>query len=213
MWRQDADPGTGPQPLAYWTMRGTLLGMNKILIALLLAIPFALVTEPARAVVAVKQITIKDPRDHLFVEAYKGYSVVVPPTTMAGTSETVLLYLKNGSSNSYVAKILQKMFAVTTAGHTGTYNLYLNPTCSANGTPLTIANLHGNAAPAVTTLTAFITPTCSANGTLLDSINVANPSQYSYLPIYLDPGNNLLVTVAVSNASDKAFVELFWAED
>lgn len=213
MWRQEADPWTGPQPLAYWVARGTLLGMNKLILALLLAIPLSLLAEPAHAVLAVKQITIKDPRDHVFVDAYRGYSVVVPPTTMAGTSETVLLYLKNGSANTYVAKVLQKMFSVTTAGHTGTYNLYLNPTCSVNGTPLTIANLHGNASPPASTLTAFITPTCSVNGTLLDSINAGNASQYSTLPLYVDPGNNLLVTVAVSNASDKAFVELFWAED
>lgn len=187
--------------------------MNKLITALLLSLPLVLGAVEAQATVTFKQLTIRDPRDHIYVDAYRGFSVVVPPTVISGTSETVLLYVKNAGANTYVARILQKMFAVTTAGHTAVYNLYFNPTCSANGSAATVGNLHGNSAPPATTLTAFTGPTCSANGTLVESINVGNASQFSLLPLYLDPGNNLLVTVTVSNASDKALAELFWAED
>lgn len=85
-------------------------------------------------------------------------------------------------------------------------------TSVGQGTSETPVNLRPSN-PNTSVMSICLSPTVSANGTLISYMMSASQTPNSSdLLIVLDPGQTLLVTVTVSNASDKVATELSWYE-
>lgn len=141
-----------------------------------------------------------------------GYMITTGSSTIAGTSETPLVLITNPVINTFNLLLFTKKLVATTAGHTATLNIYANPTITGNGTPLTVSPLRVDTNAPATSMTAFTGPTVSANGTLIGSLFAGNQEDIDTIPLVVDPANSILLTITVSNASDKVTAQLAWVE-
>ncbi len=140
------------------------------------------------------------------------FNVSTGQVTLAATTETPLLYIANGSTNSASIGSFLRKFVNTTSGHTTYFKHYFNPTVSANGTALSIVNLrNGNGVP-TSTMNAYLEPTVSSNGSLLSNIEAGNTQVVSEMPLIIDPGFSLLITATTQAISDVVICELSWFE-
>lgn len=158
-------------------------------------------------------IAAPDPSPFLYANAYRGFEISSGLVTVAGTSETTFLYIKNPSTNTRAIRIVYRQCVETVSGHSVLVNFYSNPTCSANGTAASPNNVRINSASPASPATAFTGPTCSANGTLIGALDAGNAMATSVVPLVIDPNNTVLATVQVSNASDKVLCDVFYAEE
>jgi len=143
------------------------------------------------------------------------FAVTLPSTSISGTSEQALILVSNpvtiSSKNNLKSLFvnLRKLIPLT-ASDTAILRVYVAPTATA-GTPTTPQNLRpasGNASVA----TASTAPTASANGTLVEVLaSTADLASISNMPIVLDPGQSMLVTIQVS-ASSSISAQLSWYE-
>ena len=157
-------------------------------------------------------VEVRDPSERAFAVAYREFAVSTGLLTIGGTSETPVIFVTNPSSNvNFLVSLLRKVLAQT-VGHTALFNFYANPTVSANGTALTPVNKRVDSGAPASSMLAYKSPTVSANGSLIGSLMCGNASVMESSPLALNPNQSLLVTVQVSNASDKVQVDLEYHE-
>lgn len=169
-----------------------------------------------------RQIPDQSIMDYFNRQSYTGNQFIYAlRSTIAGTTETNLLYLLNPSANSGASGggnqniglflNLRRVTSVT-ASQSILLNFYLNPTVGTNGTAQTPVS----ARPAFalsSKMSLFSAPTSSANGTLIGSIMAsAQSSQQNNFMMVLDPGQSMLVTVIAGAANNVAVTELGWYE-
>ncbi len=153
-------------------------------------------------------------------QTYLGNQYSVTSTFTVGTSEIPLILLQNNQSGypnlaNQSRALFQNLLKVLESSATSSVILkvYLNPTVSATGTPLTPVNLRSSYGVASSKASPFSAPTITANGTLVDALSAA-PSTVSLSSLLkiLDNGQSLLVTGTSSAASNSVSVLLEWFE-
>lgn len=133
--------------------------------------------------------------------------VLIDGTVRANSAETAVLYLKNTSSKTmYIAAHL--LTPGPTQGNWVNFNVYYNPTVTANGTSVSIVNLLAGSANA-SVMSAFTAPTVTSNGVLIDAIpnsvsnSTAGPfSKRILTPYYIIPPNNSILFTGVAKANN-----------
>ena len=137
-----------------------------------------------------------------FTLAGMGFSITADATLSSGT-ETPLLLLRNPNNSTVNARAMYFYAAAESSQGIVTIRIYTNPTISNTGNALPSSNNLVQAGAPVSALNAYASPTISNNGTKrITIITVANGNtdlfNFAQTAI-LAPGNDLLMTVAVSN--------------
>ena len=142
------------------------------------------------------------------------YTVTTGLNQISGTTETAYLYLKNPSGSAKSIMITHFKFGTDSASCRSLLRIYGNPTVSANGTSLTIANTKIMSSTPSSSMEAYRSPTVTANGGVLNlDISPANsPSKGLNRWYFVEPGNSLLVTVDNSQANADSFADIYWIE-
>lgn len=136
--------------------------------------------------------------NHFGQQVYLGNQFIVTiPSVTVTVSETNLIYINNPGVQTGISKSLfvniSKMTCLTALGST-IMRIYLNPTVTSNGTPITPVNARpGNTNTSVSLV--YSGPSASSDGKLVDILGAAAlvVSQSDQL-IILDPGQTMLVT-------------------
>jgi hypothetical protein len=113
-----------------------------------------------------------------------------------------------------------KLYAITTGTNVSTnnniYRIYVNPTVSDNGTPLTPVCLNINGENRASAMQLFTVPTVSANGTRMMNIIQGATSMdviaFPYVAI-LHSGQKLLITVRPNTTGVTYSMNFFWIEE
>lgn len=159
-------------------------------------------------------------RTELSQLAYQGNAfTIVSNTLLANTAETRLVYLVNSSVNAKLLYLSNILLSVdVSSANWCNFQIYYNPTVTANGTALTISNLRAGSAT-TSVMTAFSGPTVTANGTRVFFFPYNNSNQsgavvpYSCNPyIIVPPGNSLLITGTAKANNTPIIVDLNWFE-
>lgn len=160
-------------------------------------------------------------RTEISQAAFNGNAFTFIVTNLnANTAETRLIYLVNSSANSktiYLANLLMAVDA--SSSNWCNFQIYYNPTVTANGTALTIRNLRAGSATA-TAMNAYSSPTVTSNGTgpvFYFPYNNSNQSgavvPYNANPyIIIPPANSLLLTGIAKSNSTPTTINFNWFE-
>ena len=133
---------------------------------------------------------------------------------ISGTSEHAYLFLRNPSASGVRLVVTHLVLGVNSASTRSLWKVYSNPTSSADGTALTETNTYFKSGAASSNATAFRSPTVSANGALVDvKIVPANSAHIGVNRFYwIDPGNDLLLTVQNSVSNVSTFAGVYYLE-
>lgn len=139
------------------------------------------------------------------------FSINVPTTSIAATTETPLLYISNPSTNAAVPLssatqpaantifINLRKFLCLTSGQNVLINFYLNPASApTGGSSLTPTNRR-TASATTSIATVTLSPTWTVTGTPIENMFATNsiPDSTQQMLI-LDPGQSLVVTATCS---------------
>jgi hypothetical protein len=159
-------------------------------------------------------------RTELSQQAVQGTAfTLVNNSLLAQSTETRLLYLTNSGSNSKTLYLANILLAVdVSSANWCNFQLYYNPTVTANGTAATISNLKAGAST-VSVMNAYTGPTVTANGTRVYFFPIGNSNQagafspYNANPyIIIPPGNSLLITGTAKANNTPVVMDLNWFE-
>jgi hypothetical protein len=144
------------------------------------------------------------------------FSVAVLNFSLATTgTENPILYMTNTSSNTVSAYIESSYCGINTANRQASFEVYTNPTVSANGTVVTPVNRAvGNSATSA--MNVYKGPTITSNGSLISTIiNAQNANSISIVDAYnlkILPGNSILITGNPGTNSTGIYISLTWSE-
>ena len=133
---------------------------------------------------------------------------------VSGTSETAFLYLKNPSASDKDALVTHFKFGTDASSVRSLIRIYSNPTVTANGKSLTIANTLIKSSPPSSSMEAYKLPTTTSFGSVLNlDINPNNsPSKGLNRWYWVEPGNSLLITAENSVGNAQSFSDIYWME-
>lgn len=136
--------------------------------------------------------------DNFSKQTYSARQFVASLVATVGTSETAALLITMPANTNVSHFAANTKIALGTLASTAVMRIYLNPTVSSNGTPVTPVNMRQDAAHQFSAQSLiYSSPSVSANGTLLDSSNSAT----SMVKIIGDAKATLLITLQASAAS------------
>jgi len=149
-------------------------------------------------------------------QCYLGNQYSIYQNFTIGASETALILLQNAQTGSQqtLKSIFQNFMRMvqTSSTKTSILNIYLNPTITSAGTPITPTNMriaYGSHSIA----TASASPTISANGTQINSISASTLSMGdSNLLSILDDNQSLLITGTGSSSGTTLSLIVQWYE-
>jgi hypothetical protein len=133
-----------------------------------------------------------------FAKLGKAWSVCVSNFTNANAQETPMFLLRNPNTSGVFIYLLNLVYS--TEAQTSILRLYRNPTITTNGTLLSLVNFKVSGAAA--NGLAYQAPTISNNGILLSiqyTLGQANPSIIPNLIRFLEPNENILITIEAAN--------------
>jgi hypothetical protein len=164
-----------------------------------------------------KQIPEHSILDHFGKQVYLGNQFVYgsPSQASVGTGENPLFLLTCPAQPTIVPprSIFQELSLVSmiTASQTVIVRLYLNPTVTSLGTPVTPVNLRP-ASPTTSIAVASAAPSVSSNGTFIwATASVSFSPDIVQMLTILDPGNSLLITTQASATGNMAY-SINWLE-
>ncbi len=142
----------------------------------------------------------------------KAYVVTTNVITIAGTSETAFLLLKNPSGSGKTIRIQKILFGMEGIISISTYRIYRDPTITANGTVLTPINLLKGGSYGV--LSVFRAPTITGNGTLMvvDTFTPHSPDYDLDLGFLISPNENILITIDPTTANLLHMATVYYME-
>lgn len=149
-----------------------------------------------------------DAAHHEQHEGY-GFTFTDGPTTLASSGTRTILVAVGVGGIHFVPQI--------DASLSGIWHIYEGPTCSANGTAVTVFNRFRSSLNASTT-TVYHTPTCTADGTQIEAGNVgsggasnrlggSSGTRYEFL---LTPAQKYLVRFTADSNSTRTFMGGEW---
>jgi len=143
----------------------------------------------------------------------KAYVVTTNVITIAGTSETAFLLLKNPSGSGKTIRIQKILFGMEGIISISTYRIYRDPTITANGTVLTPINLLKGGSYGV--LSVFRAPTITGNGTLMvvDTFTPHSPDYDLDLGFLISPNENILITIDPTTANLLHMATVYYMEE
>jgi hypothetical protein len=164
-----------------------------------------------------KQVPEHSILDHFDKQIYLGNEYVASASFTVGASEIPLLLVTNvqtGNSSNFKALFVNMLKVVEkTASQSIILNVYINPTVTGAGTPITPVNLRSSYGVTNVVATIASSPSVSSNGTLVDSISAAALTVgVSTLLKILDQGQSILITGIASAASVSVGTILQWYE-
>lgn len=140
--------------------------------------------------------------------------------SLSNTTETPVLLLTNPSTNNVSARAMFLYAAPNSTQGIVTINIYINPTVSSNGTQIPTQNNLVSATAPASAMVVYGGPTISNMGTKRITV-VTNANSDSSLfnfaqTAILTPGNNMLMTLTVSNigllSSVNTYFYMQWVE-
>jgi len=159
------------------------------------------------------QVAEKSILDAFNKQVYLGNTFsLITSLSLGDTSEHLEFLLTNPATSQKALFLLRRKISSSA----GVYvKMYLNPTISGNGTPVTPINLR----PAYTATSAascYIAPSASANGTLITADGTLNFTQVIDNLIVIDPGSSVLISAQSLTGSGgtptTAIIENIWYE-
>lgn len=116
--------------------------------------------------------------------------------TVGSTAETPFFLFRNPNASGKSVRISKLILTPPNGAGNTTYNFYVNPTITGNGTALTIVGARQTGQATVVSLANKL-PTVSANGTLFNSLNLNQGAVYNLdvdFSLWLEANNSILVT-------------------
>jgi hypothetical protein len=169
---------------------------------------------------ALTPATAKQIPDHAILDFYNkqlylGQQYTVNLASTVTTSELPIILMSNAGVNTgQQISLFQGLLngVSLTASHNVVYRVYLNPTVTSAGTPMTPINMRP-ASPNVPTAVMTSAPSVSANGTLINIMSSqALVNAQSQMMAILDGAESLLVTVLASASATSVETVLGWFE-
>ena len=144
------------------------------------------------------------------------FSVAMLNLSMATAGqENPLLYIKNPSTNTKTLYAQSLSCGIVTANRGGSFDVYANPTVTANGTALNIVN-RTIGSPLTSVMNLYSLPTVSSPGSLFGtSINAQNSNSVVIADSFnlkIPPGSSILITGNPSSNATGAYLSFIWSE-
>ena len=153
--------------------------------------------------------------DGIYTDNDKSFSVSASINQTSGGADNPLILIRNPVGSGKRMYIRTLSYGIPVANVFGTMKLFANPTITANGAALTIANGQLGSAVASSMLATSL-PTIAANGTQLRSTTYGQNSDAIIVDIngriVVPPGNNLLITGNPASNNRIAALSLTWIE-
>ncbi len=132
------------------------------------------------------------------------------------TGENPKVLIKNPIGSGKRMKIFKFALTTNVSSNNNSFRFYLNPTVTANGTPLVSNSLNYTASPTISAMQLFSVPTISNNGTILMNFIVGATSTL-LVPfekeLIIDEGKQLLINVRPNTTGVTFTVVVFWIEE
>jgi hypothetical protein len=160
------------------------------------------------------QIAEKSIEDAFNRQTYLGNAFILGTgaISLADANEHTELLISNSSLSGKALFVIGRALSASALTFA---KLYLNPTISANGTPVTPLNLR----PAYSTVSVancYSAPTFTTNTNLVSTIGTNTGFSFNSLLFIIDPGNNIALNLIAPTASGgsptTAYFELQWYE-
>lgn len=153
--------------------------------------------------------------DGIYTDNDKSFSVSASINQTSGGADNPLILIRNPVGSGKRMYIRTLSYGIPVANVFGTMKLFANPTITANGAALTIANGQLGSAVASSMLATSL-PTIAADGTQLRSTTYGQNSDAIIVDIngriVVPPGNNLLITGNPASNNRIAALSLTWIE-
>ena len=144
----------------------------------------------------------------------QAFTVTTELITIDSNSEKDTMLLKNPSDSGKKICLTHFKFGTDSASVRSIFRIYKNPTITTDGTALTVASTYVKSSPASSEMELYKLPTISDRGQILN-IDIApsnSPSKGLNRFYWVDPGNDILVTVDNSVSNAKTFSDIYWIE-
>lgn len=135
----------------------------------------------------------------------------------SGGTESPVLLIRNPAGSGKALYMSRTFLDILTKGNQATWRVYITPTVTATGTPVTVGSTHiGGGAPA-SVMTVYSGPTVSAMG--IKALTMSTGVDASTSPIGFDlgtivePGFDLLVTGVPSANNTSTAITISWVEE
>lgn len=144
----------------------------------------------------------------------KAFTITTELVTVDTNTEKALILFKNPSSSGKSTLITHFKFGTDSSNVRTLVRVYSNPTITTNGTALALTNTHIASGVPSSDMEAYKFPTVSSFGSVLNlDINPSDsPSKGLSRWYWVDPGNNILLTVENSTANASTFGDIYWME-
>ncbi len=144
----------------------------------------------------------------------KGFGATTDLITVAGTAEVPFALIKNPSASGKIFRFKEFLFTLAgTSTQFTRFRVYGAPTISANGTAVTPLKLRTSQTQ-TTSAEVYTSPTITSKGVLLQAILFFSGTSSRDLEAarYMEPGDNLLITVQPGTTNLEHAVFAAWAE-
>lgn len=143
-----------------------------------------------------------------------GYVLTAPATEITAPVETPFLYISVPATSKYCWASFTRKFMALSGSGVALFTHYWNPTVAAVGALLPPVNLRNAARTLPASALVYLSPTINSgnDGVYLGSLQVNGVEEVSTLPLVVDPGRSLLITVAPGKAKDVVMAALCWFE-
>ena len=147
--------------------------------------------------------------DQAFISTYEA-------TLAGGSGEKDFVLIENPVASGFDTRIKSFTLAIRSNSTNATFRIYKQPTVTANGTPLTIANFRDNASTGV--VNTYSVPTISARGNRFGTFDLNSSGTGAVgldmeLALFLLEGEFLLVTVEQYTNNRVFSFNVAWAEE
>ena len=149
-----------------------------------------------------------------FVKNKKAFTITTDLVSVPTNTEYPILLLKNPTTAEQRIMITHFKFGTDSSNVRSLVRVYFNPTITADGTSVDIANTYVETNQKASDMQAFSQPTISDNGSVLnlDISPSDSPSKGLNRLYFVEPGNEILITIENSSPNAKTFADIYWIE-